>query len=226
MKYSFFQRLKFSIITKQFRKPSGLLAGTVSNKMNEVNEVVYDFTLANMNIEENETILEIGFGNGKFFNKLFAKAGNVKIRGIDFSKDMVSMATRNNQSSVREGKLDLQLGNSDSLPFGNDSFDKVFCINVIYFWDQPEKHLSEVHRVLKPGGEFFAAIRSKESFSQLPAADYGFTLYNEDDWRTVLEQNNFILASVARKKEEKSKATADGNPASHEILCLMGKKVP
>jgi ubiquinone/menaquinone biosynthesis C-methylase UbiE len=224
MKYSFFQRLKFSIMTKQLRKPSGLLAGKVSNKMNEVNEVVYDFTLENMNIKENEAILEIGFGNGKFFNKLFAKARNVKIWGIDFSKDMVGMATKYNQSSIRAGKLNLQLGSSDNLPFANDSFDKVFCINVIYFWDQPEKHLSEVHRVLKPGGEFFAAIRSKETFSHLPAADYGFTLYNEEEWKTVLEQNNFTLAGVTRKKEDKSKATIDDNLTPHEILCLMAKK--
>lgn len=78
---------------------------------------------------------------------------------------MVAMAIKNNQSLTRAGKLNLQLGSSDNLPFGNDSFDKVFCINVIYFWDQPEKHLSEVHRVLKPSGQFFAAIRSKETFS-------------------------------------------------------------
>ena len=96
--------------------------------MNEVNEVVYGFALENMNIRENETILEIGFGNGKFFDKLFAKASNVKVWGIDFSKDMVGMPTRNNQSSVREGKLDLQLGSSDNLRFANDSFDKCFVL--------------------------------------------------------------------------------------------------
>lgn len=211
-------------MTKQLRKPSGLLAGKVSNKMNEVNEVVYDFTLENMDIKENEAILEIGFGNGKFFTKLFAKAKNIKIWGIDFSKDMVSMATKNNQPSVRAGKLNLQLGSSDNLPFADDSFDKVFCINVIYFWDEPEKHLSEVHRVLKPDGEFFAAIRSKETFSHLPAADYGFNLYNEEEWKIVLEQNKFTLVAVTRKKEDKSKATIDDNLAPHEILCLMAKK--
>jgi ubiquinone/menaquinone biosynthesis C-methylase UbiE len=224
MKYSFFKRLKFSIITKQLRKPSGLLAGKISNKMNEVNEVVYDFTLENMNIRENEAVLEIGFGNGKFFSKLFAKVRNVKIWGIDFSKEMVSLATRNNHSSIKDGTLNLQLGSSDNLPFANDSFDKVFCINVIYFWDQPEKHLSEVHRVLKPDGEFFDAIRSKETFSHLPAADYNFTLYNENEWKIVLEQNNFTLAGVTKKKEDKSKAKIGDNLSPREIMCFIAKK--
>ncbi|MGI8633803.1 MAG: hypothetical protein ACR2KZ_00220 [Segetibacter sp.] len=71
-------------MTKQFRKPSGLFAGKVSNKMNEVNEVVYDFAIESMNITDNDAVLEIGFGNGKFFDKLFAKATNLKIWGIDF----------------------------------------------------------------------------------------------------------------------------------------------
>jgi ubiquinone/menaquinone biosynthesis C-methylase UbiE len=211
-------------MTRQLRRPSGLLAGKVSNKMNEVNEVVYDLTLETMNLHENETILEIGFGNGRFFNKLFAKAANLKVWGIDFSKDMVAMANRNNPTYIRAGKLNLQLGSSDNLPFANDSFDKVFCINVIYFWDQPEKHLSEIHRVLKDGGEFFAAIRSKETFSHLPAADYGFTLYNEEEWKMVLEQNNFTFEGATRKREDKGKATIDDKITPHEILCLRAKK--
>ena len=162
MKYSIFQRLKFSIMTKQLRKPSGLLAGKVSNKMNEINEVVYDFALEGMNITNNNVVLEIGFGNGKFFDKLFAKATGLLISGIDFSKDMVAIASRHNQSEIKQGKLDLQLGSSDNLPFSDNSFDKVFCINVIYFWDDPQKHLNEIYRVLKPEGIFFAAIRTKK----------------------------------------------------------------
>jgi ubiquinone/menaquinone biosynthesis C-methylase UbiE len=222
MKYSFFQRLKFSIMTKQLRKPSGLLAKKVSNKMNDINEVVYDLTLESMGLKDNDAVLEIGFGNGKFFDKLFSKAKNLKVWGIDFSKDMVAIARKNNQSSIKEGKLNMQLGSSDKLPFADNRFDKVFCINVIYFWDQPQKHLNEVYRVLKPDGKFFAAIRSKETFSHLPAAEYGFTLYNEDEWKTILEQNNFNLAGVTKKEEAKAKV--DDNLHGHEILCLIAGK--
>lgn len=78
--------------------------------------------------------------------------------------------------------------------------------------------------VLKPNGDFFAAIRSKETFSHLPAADYGFTLYNEAEWRTVLEQNHFTLAGATRKKDDRRKATSDDNLIPQEILCLKAKE--
>ena len=209
-------------MTKQLRKPSGLLAQKVSNKMNEVNEVLYDLTVECMHLRDNDVVLEIGFGNGKFFDKLFSSAKDLNISGIDYSKNMVARANKYNQSLTKEGKLGLQLGSSDNLPFADNSFDKVFCINVIYFWDLPQKHLKEVYRVLKTDGKFFAAIRSKEAFSNLPAADYGFTLYNEDEWKTVLEQNGFTLAGMIKKEEVKAKQ--DETFLRGEILCLMAKK--
>jgi len=102
-------------MTKQLRKPSGLLAGKVSNKMNEVNEVIYDLTLGSMRLRDSDSVLEIGFGNGKFFDKLFSNGKNLKVSGIDYSKDMVKIARKNNHSSTKDGKLNLQFGSSDNL---------------------------------------------------------------------------------------------------------------
>lgn len=209
-------------MTKQLRKPSGLLAGKVSNKMNEVNEVVYDLTLESMHLRDNDSVLEIGFGNGKFFDKLFSKAKTLKVSGVDYSKDMIKIARKNNQSLTKDGKLNLQFGSSDNLPFDDNSFDKVFCINVIYFWDQPQKHLKEVYRVLKQDGQFFAAIRSKETFSHLPVAEYGFTLYNQEEWESVLKQNNFKFVEAITKKEAKDRIDSELRP--HEIFCLIAEK--
>ncbi len=78
------------------------------------------------------------------------------------------------QTNIADGKLILQLGSSDKLPFADNSFDKVFCINVVYFWDEPQKHLQEISRVLKPGGKFYATIRTKESMELMPFTKYGF----------------------------------------------------
>ena len=69
----FFQRIKFKMMAKQLRRPSGAMGGKVGNMMNKANEFLYDFTLDVMSPSASQSILEIGFGNGRFFNKIFSR---------------------------------------------------------------------------------------------------------------------------------------------------------
>jgi len=175
-------------MAKQLRRPSGVMGDKVGNMMNKANEFLYDFTLGVMNLSDNQTILEIGFGNGKFFEKIFSRANNLQVTGLDFSETMFSQATEKNTEAIANGKLKLQLGNSDNLPFPDNSFDKIFCINVIYFWDNPKKHLLEIQRVLKPGGRFYATVRTKESMLKMPFTKYGFSFYDTENWKMQLDK--------------------------------------
>ena len=72
--------------------------------MNEANERVYDFALECMNVVDNNAVLEMVIGNGKILDKLFATATKLKVWGINFLKDMATIANRFNQSSLKEGK--------------------------------------------------------------------------------------------------------------------------
>lgn len=212
-------------IAKQLRKPEGKFAKNIANRMNQNNSFLYDFLLDSMQVKNNDRILEIGFGNGKFFDKLFLRGNNLRISGIDFSEEMVKEAEDNNRSSVSSGKLNLYWGNSNALPFPDNSFDKVFCINVVYFWEQPGQHLEEIYRVLKPGGTFYTGLRSKESSIRLPFTKYGFVLYQLDEWKSVLEKNGFEVPEVKRKLEPQiSDTNFDNQPFQTETLCFTGKK--
>jgi ubiquinone/menaquinone biosynthesis C-methylase UbiE len=210
-------------IAKQLRKPFGILAGKVGNEMNKTNGFLYGFTIGEMQLKDNESILEIGFGNGNFFEKVFSAASNLKIAGLDFSPEMVKAAAAKNQSSVNTGKLTLQFGSSDKIPFPDNSFDKVFCINVIYFWDQPADHLKEIYRVLKPGGTFYTSIRTKESMEQLPFAKYGFTTYTQEEWIKMLEANHFHFV-YAQKAQNEPDVTFDNKIYKVESLCIAAEK--
>jgi ubiquinone/menaquinone biosynthesis C-methylase UbiE len=219
----FFQQLKFKMMAKQLRRPSGTVGHKVGGMMNKANEFLYNFTLDNMQLNNHQTILEIGFGNGKFFDKLFAKANNLKITGIDFSETMVAEARENNQSNIAEGKLQLQPGSSDNLPFADNSFDKVFCINVVYFWDEPQKHLQEVSRVLKPGGKFYVTIRTKESMELMPFTKYGFTAYDEEKWKHLVNQNklNYLKAEQVHEPA----VEFQNKSFRARSLCLIAEKL-
>ncbi|MBI5371318.1 MAG: class I SAM-dependent methyltransferase [Sphingobacteriales bacterium] len=189
----FFEQLRWKKLARQLRKPAGAAGIDVAGKMNTANEFLYDFTLDEMMIRENESILEIGFGNGKFFSKQFSRAENLRITGLDFSGVMVRTARKHNKALIKEGNLSLVKGQSDKMPFLSASFDKVFCINVAYFWEDPQEHLLEIYRVLRPGGRLYATIRSRESMNQLPFTRYGFRTYTEEEWKLLCHLNNLLF---------------------------------
>lgn len=223
MKSNFIKRFFIKIIAKQLRRPSGMLANKVGNKMNESNGFLNDFTIKTMQLTDNESILEIGFGNGKFFDKIFSNANNLKISGLDFSPEMVKIAASNNPSAVSSGKLTLRFGSSDKIPFPDNSFDKVFCINVIYFWEQPADHLKEIHRVLKHGGKFYTSIRAKENMIQMPFVQYGFNVYAPEEWITKLEANSLHFVRT-QKTENEPDAEFNGQVYKVESLCIVAEK--
>lgn len=213
---------KPAFIAGQLRKPSGSFAKKVAGSMDKVNEPLYDLTLETMNLQDNESILEIGFGSGSFIEKLFQKADRLQVTGIDYSQKMVNLATSVNQSRIFSGQLHLHHGSSDKLPFEDYSFDKIFCNMVIYFWDKPEGHLKEVHRVLKPGGKFYTGFRPRKSMEQLPFTQYDFRLYNEDDWSWILEQNGFSITEISDKTD--APVEHKGEKFEMESVCITAEK--
>jgi len=54
-----------------------------------------------------------------------------------------------------------------SLPYPDESFDKVFSIHSIYFWAKPVDCLKELRRVLKPGGLLAITIQPKDKWTEL-----------------------------------------------------------
>lgn len=186
-------------IAQQLRKPSGEAAGKVGNKMDRVNEPLFSLMLEAMQPADNQRILEIGFGTGTYMRRLFDDVTTLEVCGIDYSPDMMEIAARTNRDLMDAGNLKLSIGASDNLPFEDQYFDKVYCNMVIYFWDQPEAHLREVHRVLKQGGHFYTGMRTKEAMLQFPFVHFGFVLLQPEEWMRILEQNGFAPREAARR---------------------------
>jgi SAM-dependent methyltransferase len=217
----FLQQFRWKRVARLLRKPEGKAGLEVARRMNTANEFLYDFTLDEMLISDHQTILEIGFGNGKFFYKQFNRAEGLTITGLDFSEDMIHAARDLNQDYLNQERLLLVKGQSDKMPFGNASFDSVFSINVAYFWDDPQAHLTEIHRVLKPGGRLYTTIRTPESLATMPFSQYGFRTYTVEEWKFLCHLNNlsFIRSSHVHEPEIP--------PAgSIRSVCLVAEKKP
>ncbi len=209
-------------IAQQLRKPTGDHAQEIGDKMDQVNEALFDLTLDVMRPQDNEAILEIGFGTGNFFDKLFARADGLQVSGIDYSEKMVETAKRLNRTSLNLGRLNIKLGRSDELPYPDRSFDKVFCNMVIYFWDHPEEHLREIHRILKPGGKFYTGLRTRKSMLHFPFVEYGFNLYETSEWNDILIQNGFSVINTHSQMDPE--IDFEGNTLRLESCCIVARK--
>jgi ubiquinone/menaquinone biosynthesis C-methylase UbiE len=191
----------FKLIAEQLRKPSGDLGKQIGENMNASNALINALTIDLLQIKENDIVLELGMGNGKFVNEILSKNNSVKYIGRDFSDVMVAEAKRLNAHWIETGRAKFYEGVADTLSFDQKTFSKILTVNTIYFWQQPEIELREIRRVLKDDGVFAISIRTKETMLRLPFTRFDFTLYNEEELKTLLIKNGFKVISSSKETE-------------------------
>ena len=94
--------------------------------------------------------LDLGCGSGWAVNYAFEKAnGKGEFYGLDISQKMINKAL---EIYKNNNQLHFQMGDSASLPFSDNFFDFIITTNSFHHYPEPDKALSEIKRVLKPGG--------------------------------------------------------------------------
>lgn len=101
------------------------------------------------NTKNGDSILEVAPGPGYLSIEL-AKHSELRVSGIDISKDMVDIARNNARASGVF--VDFRQGNASSLPFEDNSFDLIVCTAAFKNFKEPIGALNEMSRVLKRGG--------------------------------------------------------------------------
>lgn len=104
-------------------------------------------------------VLEIGVGQGTDLAR-FA-AGGAECYGVDITENHLEMTRRNFQA--RGLTVQLRKADATQLPFDDDYFDCVYSFGVLHHIPEIEKVLSEIERVLKPGGSLRIALYYKWS---------------------------------------------------------------
>ena len=140
----------------------------------------YQAVLDTINIQLTDTILDIGFWNGYLMKKLL-KYQPKRISWIDISQDMVDKVSRKYQKEIANHQLDISLTDVKNLPYEDGSFDKIYTVNTLYFWDDVEKSFTEIERVLKSWGIFLNVVYSKERLDSLSYTKYWFSRYSLED---------------------------------------------
>lgn len=117
-----------------------------------------------------EKLLDLGCGTGEMIRLLREKHPQMMLWGLDLSPEMIRRA-----KEKQIPHADFCVGDAEFLPYPDQSFDVVLCMQSFHHYPNPEAVLEEVYRVLRPGGRFLL-----------------YDMYVKNRWMRALE-NRFLL---------------------------------
>lgn len=133
--------------------------------------------------------LEIGCGYGAGIRAIDAVFSPGEIYAIDMDEKMVQTAQK------RTGKigsdLSICVAVGEALPFLSESFDAVFELTIFHHIPQWQKAVSEVVRVLKPGGIFFFEELAREYHFDVPVLSFIQQKFTVHPWETIPDTKTF-----------------------------------
>jgi len=191
-------------VGNNFGNPNGIGGKITTKIMNIMNKNQYKAILDNINLKPNNNVLDIGFGNGYLLNKLFKKYILVNIYGIEISDDMLNNVSQKNKQIIEEGKLKLFLEDISKTSFEKNTFDKIYTVNTVYFWNELGKSFSEIKRILKPNGIFMNVIYTKKYLEKILFTKYGFNKYSVEEIERITKDNGMEIMETIEIKKNKS----------------------
>lgn len=155
------------------------------------NSSAYDKIIPAMSIQKGDHVFEIGYGHGLGIN-IIASGYDCRVSGIDFSELMIRQASKRNKKFIADKKVSLEFGDLLSADIGLEKFDKIFCVNVIYFWDDLSLAFEKIFKALTNGGVFCIYMLTPEVLGKLKVPKHGiFNRYSVEEVMLSLEQSGF-----------------------------------
>ena len=181
----------------QASKPTGFFGKILARGMAWGHRSFFKNAAKALDLQPDDELLEIGFGSGVFIKKYASHVS--RIAGLDYSEDMVKLASSINESLVKSGKAEFKHGNVSAIPWNDNTFSAVVGIETFFFWSEPEASLKEVFRVLAPEGRLVLEMGyNKDDGKDHTKAEekYNLTLYSGEEMRALLEKAGFSDVSV------------------------------
>ena len=109
-----------------------------------------------------ESVLDVGSGQGMYFSAVRKRIPRGKLVGADFSLGMMQKAAKHNPHEAR-------LVNTDAmrLPFGRKTFDVVLANHMLFHVPDVDRTLAEIKRVIRPTGVLLASTNSQFNLPEL-----------------------------------------------------------
>lgn len=194
------------LIDATARRPSGWIARkTYGGPLGapKGHEAVFDEVLELAGQLEGARCLEVGCGGGRLLERVLA-AGAASAAGLDHSPDILALSRERNREAIERGALELRLGDAAQLPWPDGAFTVALSANTFFFFERPEQVLTELHRVVSPGGRVMIGTVP----GPLPSPSlrnwwvwvWGSRMhvYDDESMRSMLDAAGFAEVAVTR----------------------------
>ncbi len=195
-------------------------------------EKLFDLA-AEHGVTKDSLVLDIGCANGGVSRQLLDKTG-CKIEGVELLELLVEMGQKENAKLAVDDRFNIQQGSITDIPFKDDTFDFVFCDDVMGMVEDIEKALVECRRVLKPGGKMliYASYKTdritESEFNELCAAQGGPSTMSSLEATEKHIKNNFkivdklvIGSQFTQNSTEKSKELSEAAKGMLRVARLL-----
>ena len=140
----------------QFSRPSSLMGRILLRSMNIGHGRLHQWGLKAAGIQLTDRVLDVGCGGGKAISRILEETRR-EVAGVDHSPEAVKTARSVNRAAISSGRLRIVESSVENLPFRDGFFDVVTAFETTYFWPELQAGLTEIRRVLSPGGRLVIA---------------------------------------------------------------------
>jgi ubiquinone/menaquinone biosynthesis C-methylase UbiE len=176
-------------------------------------------------LESGSTIVDLGTGPGILsieLNKLLPQA---KIIGVDLSSEMLEIA-RKNADEAGASNYETRLGKAEEIPIESNSVNLVVTQSSLHEWEDPQKGLSEIFRILKPGGGLILKDYNRAWLSKWkrPLFKFLLTMMGES-YEDHVGMFKFTFDEVADLLREASFDEIKGKKRGMQLFCTGSKTI-
>ena len=202
-----------SFLAQQLGYPSGIFGRLLMRLLNRGNAGMNDVTCEQLELQPENSVLEIGFGGGYLLNKVAASQIPSFVAGVDPQPDVLQLGNKKFKGQIERGEIELKQASGENLPYKAQTFNKICTVNTVYFWSDPKIVLQECDRVLKPNGKLIICYNSPDFIEQAKLTQHGFKTYEPKELELLLQSCGFVdVYTIA----------ADGGTGNGKFYCTCG----
>jgi ubiquinone/menaquinone biosynthesis C-methylase UbiE len=169
------------------------------DEMEDHHSDITDQTLALMNIQPNDRILDLGCGTGWASRRMARAATDGEIVGLDVADEMLRRAE---QTSSSFKNIRYVWGSAEKIPAADSYFSQVLSVESFYYYADQEKALAELSRVMTSGAKLFILINlykdNHYSLRWVSELKVPVQALSEAEYKALLEKHGFKNVQARR----------------------------